>query len=47
MTFIVSFKDKPRISVNIPCDESKEHEVDAAYDRVYEMYPDADYIEPL
>lgn len=47
MTFIVHFKDRPRKSVNISCDESKEHEVDAAYDRVYEMYPDADYIETL
>ncbi len=45
MTFIIHFKDKPRQTYNTWHDESDEHQRDAAWDDVYDRFPDADYIE--
>lgn len=45
MTFIVFFKDGRRESYNNRYDENVEHERDAAWDDVYNVFPDADYIE--
>lgn len=45
ITFIVHFKDGHRETVSTHYNESKEHEVDAAWDYVYANYPEADYIE--
>lgn len=44
VTFIVFLKGE-RITVSTRYDESKEHEVDAAWDYVRSIYPNADYIE--
>lgn len=43
VTFIIHFKDGHRISVATRY--SEDDEVDAAWDYIYGMYPEADYIE--
>jgi hypothetical protein len=45
VTFIIHFKDGHRFSVSTRYSEDDEHEVDAAWDYIYGMYPEADYIE--
>lgn len=45
MTFIIFHKDGRRETYSNRYDEDKEHEVDAAWDDVYNMFPNADYIE--
>lgn len=45
VTFIVFTKDNGRITVSTKYDETKEHEVDAAWDYIRELYPHAEYIE--
>lgn len=47
MTFIIFFKDGHREQYHTRYDESKEDQVDAAWDEVYSKFPDADYIELL
>lgn len=45
ITFIVFFKDGHRESVSTRYSEDNEHEVDVAWDYIYMMYPEAEYIE--
>lgn len=45
ITFIVFFKDGNRQLVTSRYEEGFEQNEDAAWDWVYMMYPDADYIE--
>lgn len=45
ITFIVFFKDGHRESVSTRYSENNEQEVDAAWDYIYMMYPEAEYIE--
>lgn len=45
MTFIVHFKDGHREQYSNHYDESDEAERDAAWDDVYNEFPNADYIE--
>lgn len=45
MTFIIHFKDGHRETYGNSYDEYDEHERDAAWDDVYETFPNADYIE--
>lgn len=45
MTFINHFKDGSRRMYSNRYSESKEHEVDAAWDDVYSKFPNAEYIE--
>lgn len=45
MTFIIHYKDGSRETYSNRYDEDDEHEVDAAWDDVYAIFPDADYIE--
>ena len=45
MTFIVHFKDGHRETYSNHYDEDNEQELDAAWDDVNTVFPDADYIE--
>lgn len=45
MTFIIHFKDGHRESYSNRYNEDIEYEKDAAWDDVYDKFPDADYIE--
>lgn len=45
ISFIVFFKDGNRNTVVSPYREGTEQNTDAAWDWVYMMYPDAEYIE--
>lgn len=45
MTFIIHFADGHRKSYSNRYDESIEHERDAAWDDVYDKFPEAAYIE--
>lgn len=45
MTFIIHLKDGSRQTYSNRYDEDNEQERDAAWDDVYMMFPDADYIE--
>lgn len=47
MTFIIHYKDGSRETYSNRYDEDVEHEVDVAWDDVYDKFPDADYIEPF
>lgn len=45
MTFIIFHKNGTRETYSNRYDENDEHQRDAAWDDVYEKFPDADYIE--
>ena len=45
MTFIIFHKNGTRETYSNRYDENDEYQRDAAWDDVYEKFPDADYIE--
>ena len=45
ISFIVLYKDGRRETVTSRYEEGSEQNLDAAWDRVYMMYPEAEYIE--
>lgn len=45
MTFIIHFKNKPRQTYSNRFNEDDERQRDAAWDDVYDQFPDAEYIE--
>lgn len=45
ITFIVFFKDGSRQTISTRYEEGNESDEDAAWDYIYNMYPDAEYIE--
>lgn len=45
ITFIIHYKNGQRETANSPYEEGSEQNLDAAWDWVYGMYPDANYIE--
>lgn len=47
MTFIVYFKDGSKTIYTNRYIENNKHEIDIAWDDVYEKFPDAEYIESL
>ena len=45
ITFIVFFKDGSRQTISTRYEEGNESDEDAAWDYIYSMYPNAEYIE--
>ena len=45
MTFIIHFKNGHRGTVTSRYEEGSEQNLDAAWDWIYTMYPEAEYIE--